>query len=74
MGNINKMAYAEVYEALEIFGEEYKKKIPEKFYDYIISSRNNIYSLIDIFNAIVELCYMISVNYNDMIVNDDQFE
>ena len=40
------------------------------FYDYIMSSHNNIYSLLDIFNAIVELCFMISVNYNDLIIEE----
>ena len=41
-----------------------------KFYDYIIKKNNNIYSLIDIFNVIVEICYMISVNYNDLVIED----
>ena len=42
----------------------------ESFYDYMMSSRNNIYSLVDIFYGIVEICYMISVNYNDLIVEE----
>ena len=42
----------------------------ENFYEYIMSSKNNIYSLIDIFNAIVEICYIISVNYNDLIIEE----
>ena len=41
-----------------------------KFYNYIMKEKNNIYSLIDIFNAIIEICYMISVNYNDIIIED----
>jgi len=41
-----------------------------KFYNYITKERNNIYSLIDIFNVIVEICYMISVNYNDLVIED----
>ena len=41
-----------------------------KFYDYITKEKNNIYSLIDIFNVIVEVCYMISINYNDLVIED----
>ena len=41
-----------------------------RFYDYIMKGKKNIYSLIDIFNAIVEICYMIAVNYNDIIIED----
>ena len=37
----------------------------ENFYEYMMSSKNNIYSLVDIFYGIVEICYMISVHYND---------
>ena len=43
----------------------------EQFYEYIMSSKNNIYSLIDIFYAIVEICYMISINYNDLIIEEN---
>ena len=42
----------------------------EKFYEYIISSKNNIYSLIDIFYGIVEICLMIPVYYNDLIIEE----
>ena len=42
----------------------------ENFYEYIMSSKNNIYSLLDIFYAIVELCYMIAINYNDLIIEE----
>jgi len=42
----------------------------DKFYEYITKEKNNIYSLLDIFNAIVEICYMISVNYNDIIIEE----
>ena len=42
----------------------------EKFYEYIMSSKNNIYSLIDIFCGIVEICYMIPVYYNDLIIEE----
>ena len=42
----------------------------EKFYEYIMSSKNNIYSLIDIFCGIVEICYMISVYYNDLVIEE----
>ena len=42
----------------------------EKFYDYIMSGKNNLYSLIDIFHAIVEICYIISVYYNDLIFEE----
>ena len=40
------------------------------FYKYIISERNNIYSLIDIFNATIEICFIISVYYNDLIIEE----
>jgi hypothetical protein len=40
----------------------------EKFYEYIMSSKKNIYSLIDIFNGIIEICFMISITYNDLII------
>ena len=40
------------------------------FYEYIIKEKNNIYSLIDIFNALVEICYMIAINYNDIIIEE----
>ena len=41
-----------------------------RFFEYIMKEKNNIYSLIDIFNAIVELIFMIAVNYNDLIIED----
>ena len=40
------------------------------FYDYIMSEQNNIYSLIDIFNAIIEICFIISIYYNDLTVEE----
>ena len=40
------------------------------FYHYIMSEKNNIYSLIDIFNAIIEICFIISVYYNDLIIEE----
>ena len=40
------------------------------FYKYIMSESNNIYSLIDIFNGIIEICYIISVYYNDLIIEE----
>ena len=40
------------------------------FYHYIMSENNNIYSLIDIFNAIIELCFIISIYYNDLIIEE----
>ena len=43
----------------------------EKFYDYMMSGSNNIYSLIDIFYAIVELCFMLAVNYNDLVIEEN---
>ena len=43
----------------------------EKFYEYIMSSKKNIYSLIDIFNGIIEICFMISVYYNDLIIEEN---
>ena len=36
----------------------------------MMSSKNNIYSLVDIFYGIVEICYMISVHYNDLIIEE----
>ena len=42
----------------------------ENFYEYMMSSKNNIYSLVDIFYGIVEICYMISVYYNDLIIEE----
>ena len=42
----------------------------DKFYEYITREKNNIYSLLDIFNGIVEICYMITVNYNDLIIEE----
>ena len=40
------------------------------FIKYILKKKKNIYSLIDIFNAIIEICYMIAINYNDLIVEE----
>ena len=40
------------------------------FYNYIMSEKNNIYSLIDIFNGIIEICFIISVYYNDLIIEE----
>jgi len=42
----------------------------EYFYNYIMSGTNNIYSLIDIFNTIIEICFIISVYYNDLIIEE----
>ena len=58
-----------------MFSEEDLKKLIDSldsfhshFYEYIMKEKNNIYSLIDIFNAIIEICYMVTVNYNDLII------
>ena len=40
------------------------------FYKYIMSEINNIYSLIDIFNSIVEICFIISIYYNDLVIEE----
>ena len=32
--------------------------------------KKNTYLLLDIFNAIVEICYMIAINYNDLIIEE----
>ena len=40
------------------------------FYNYIMCEDNNIYSLIDIFNSLVEICFIISVYYNDLIIEN----
>ena len=37
----------------------------QKFYDYMMVKKKNIYALIDIFYAKIEICFMITVNYND---------
>ena len=42
----------------------------DNFYEYIIKENNNIYSLTDIFNGIVEICYMIAINYNDLVIEE----
>ena len=42
----------------------------ENFYDYMMSSKNNIYSLVDIFYGIVEICFMISIYYNDLVIEE----
>ena len=42
----------------------------DNFYEYIIKEKNNIYSLTDIFNGIVEICYMIAINYNDLVIEE----
>ena len=41
-----------------------------KFYEYIMSEKNNIYALIEIFNTIIEICFMITVNYNDLVIEE----
>ena len=38
------------------------------FYKYI--ENNNIYSLIDIFSTIIEICFIISVSYNDSVIEE----
>ena len=40
------------------------------FYNYIMSGKNNIYSIIDIFSSIIEVCFIISVYYNDLIIEE----
>ncbi len=42
----------------------------EKFYEDLMISKKNIYSLLDIINAIIEICYMISVYYNDLVIEE----
>ena len=48
------------------------------FYNYIMSEKNNIYSLIDIFNTIIEICFIISIYYNDLTIeeylNNNQYD
>ena len=39
-----------------------------KFYDYLTTKKPNIYLLLNIFNGLAEITFMISVNYNDIIV------
>ena len=43
----------------------------QKFYDYMMTNKSNIYALLDIFYAIVEICFMITVNYNDIIIEEN---
>ena len=40
------------------------------FYNYIMNEKNNIYSLIDIFNTMIEICFIITVYYNDLIIEE----
>ena len=40
------------------------------FYEYLMKRKNNIYLLIDIFNVIVEICFIIAVSYNDLIIEE----
>ena len=40
------------------------------FYNYIMIEQNNIYSLIDIFNTIIEICFIITIYYNDLIIEE----
>ena len=42
----------------------------DNFYEYVTKEKNNIYSLLDICNAIVEICYMITINYNDLVIEE----
>ena len=48
------------------------------FYNYIMCEKNNIYSLIEIFNGIIKICFIISIYYNDLIIeeylNNKQFK
>ena len=46
----------------------YLKIFFEKFYDYIKNNNPNIYLLLNIFQGIVEIVFMISVTYNDLII------
>ena len=41
-----------------------------EFYEYITNEKNNIYSLINIFNLIVKICYMIGALYNDVVIEE----
>ena len=43
----------------------------QKFYDYMMVKKKNIYALIDIFYAIIEICFMITVNYNDLVIEEN---
>ena len=45
-------------------------KFHSKFFEYINSEKNNIYSLLDIFMGLAEIFYMITVSYNDIIVSE----
>ena len=40
------------------------------FYKYLMKEKNNIYLLIDIFNVIVEICFIVAVSYNDLIIEE----
>ena len=41
-----------------------------KFFEYINSDKNNIYSLLDICRAFAELFYIITILYNDLVVEE----
>ena len=42
----------------------------DKFYEYITKEKKNIYLLLDIFNTIVEVLYMVTIHYNDIIIEE----
>ena len=41
----NRITYAEIYELLELLGDEYKKKIPVSYYNYIIEQKPQQYDI-----------------------------
>ena len=41
-----------------------------KLYNYVVDKSQNTYVLLNIFNGLVEIVFMISVSYNDMVVLD----
>ncbi len=40
------------------------------YFDYLIKDKNNIYYSIDLFSSFVELCFMLSVNLNDLVIEE----
>ena len=48
----NKIAYAETYEFLELLGDDYKNKIPESYYNFIVDQKPKKYDIEKIRNNV----------------------
>ena len=45
-------------------------KFHSKFVDYLNSEKHNIFSLLDIFNGLAEIFFMITIIYNDIVIEE----